>query len=66
MDDPRDGLIRPWTLADPEHVDEYRVSAGLKPLGPIPPPGPDLPKEICEEKEAIRKWWVDWLVLRGW
>jgi hypothetical protein len=66
IDDPRDGLARPWTLADPAHVDEYRVSVGLKPLWPIPPPGPDLPKEIREENEATQKWWVDWLAARGW
>jgi hypothetical protein len=66
MDDPRDGLARPWTLADPEHVDELRASAGLKPLHAIPPPGPELAREVQEEHAAQQKWWLDWLASRGW
>lgn len=66
IDDPCDGLTRPWTLADPEHVNELRGSVGLKPLSPIRPPGPDLSKKEREEKEATQKWWLDWLVSRGW
>jgi hypothetical protein len=66
IDDPRDGIPRPWALADPERVNELRASVGLGPLWPIPPPGPDLPKERREENEANRKWWEDWLATRGW
>jgi hypothetical protein len=66
IDDPRDGLTRPWTLADPEHVNALRESLGLKPLCPIPPPGPDLPKEEHEEHAATQRWWLDWFVSRGW
>lgn len=66
VDDPRDGLGRPWTLADPEHVDELRASVGLKALLPIAPPGPDLPLEQRQKNESIRKWWLEWLKSRGW
>ena len=66
IDEPRDGLARPWMLADPEHVDQLRASVGLEPLWPIPPPGPDLPKDLRAENEANRKWWLDWLASRGW
>ena len=66
IDDPRDGVDRPWTLADPEHVNESRASVGLSPLRPIPPPGPDLPLEQQRENEAMRKWWLEWLKSRGW
>jgi hypothetical protein len=38
VDDPRDGRARPWTLADPERVDDLRASVGLKPLRPVPGP----------------------------
>ncbi len=43
LDDPRDGRIRPWKLADLERVNEFRASVGLPDLRPIPEPGPDLP-----------------------
>jgi hypothetical protein len=66
IDDVRDGIRRPWTLADPERVNKLRASVGLKPLWPIAPPGPDLPKEQREENEVIRKWWLDWLASCGW
>jgi hypothetical protein len=46
VDDPRDGIARPWTLADPDCSNELRASMALKPLGPISPSGPDLPKEV--------------------
>ena len=66
MDDPRDGCVRPWTLAEPERVDELRASVGLKPLHTIREAGPDLP---AEEQQAIlenRRWWEEWLASRGW
>lgn len=66
VDDARDGLDRPWTLADPEHVNELRASVGLGPLRPIPPPGPALPLEQQQRSESIRKWWLHWLKSRGW
>jgi hypothetical protein len=66
IDDARDGIARPWTLADPEHVNELRASVGLKPLPSVAPPGPDLPKEQREENEATQKWWQDWLSSCGW
>jgi hypothetical protein len=66
VDDTRDGLDRPWTLADPEHVNELRASVGLPALRPIPPPGPDLPLERQRQNEAMRKWWLDWVKSRGW
>ncbi|PYT87644.1 MAG: hypothetical protein DMG36_25130 [Acidobacteria bacterium] len=66
MDDPRDGRIRPWTLADPERVDELRAQVGLEPLHPIPEPGPDLPQENREEIQQNYRWWEQWLVSKGW
>lgn len=66
VDDPRDGLSRPWALADPEHIGERRASVGLGPLPPVPPPGPDLPSAQQERNETLRKWWLAWLRSRGW
>lgn len=66
VDDAHDGLDRPWTLADPEHVNELRASVGLGPLRPIPPPGPALPLEQQQRRESQRKWWLHWLKSRGW
>jgi hypothetical protein len=66
IDDPRDGLWRPWTLVDPEHVNELRAAVGLAPLPPIPPPGPDLPLAQQQANEANRQWWLRWLTERGW
>src|SRR5437763_7653482 len=45
MEDPRDGLTRPWKLAVPDQVNQLRASVGLDPLRPVPPAGPDLPPE---------------------
>jgi len=66
LDDPRDGLSRPWTIADPDHVNELRASVGLTTLPAIPSPGPDLPPEIHRQNESLRKWWLGWLASRGW
>jgi hypothetical protein len=66
IDDPRDGLPRPWTIADPDRVNGLRASVGLKPLPAIPPPGRDLPPEIRHQHESNQKWWLDWLASRGW
>lgn len=66
MDDPRDGRGRPWTLADPEHVNELRASVGLSPLHAIPGPGPDLPAETRSQLEENYRWWQEWLASKGW
>ena len=66
LDDPRDGLSRPWTLAYPDRVNELRASVGLQALAPIPPPGPGLLPEVRRQLEADQRWWIDWLVSRGW
>jgi hypothetical protein len=66
LDDPRDGRIRPWTLADPERVNELRAGVGLPELHPIPEPGPDLP---ADQQKAIReneRWWQEWRMSKGW
>jgi hypothetical protein len=66
IDDPRDGLARPWTLAYPDRVNELRAEVGLKPLAPIPPPGPEVSVEVRQKIESDQQWWLDWLVSRGW
>lgn len=66
MDDPEDGRIRPWTLADPERVDELRAQVGLEPLRPIPERGPDLPRAKREELVQTYRWWEQWLESKGW
>jgi hypothetical protein len=66
MDDPRDGRIRPWRLADPARVDELRAGVGLPGLHPIPEPGPDLPADKQEEIRRNGRWWQEWLASKGW
>ena len=66
MDDPRDGRIRPWKLAEPEHVDSLRISVGLDPLRPIPEPGPELSQEEQRRIRENQRWWEDWLASKGW
>lgn len=66
LDDPLDGLTRPWKLADPERVNEFRAEAGLEPMHRVPERGPELP---LEQQQAIRenqRWWEDWLASKGW
>lgn len=66
LDDPVDGRVRPWTLADPEQVNTLRAEMGMQPMFPIPVPGPELPPH---EQQAIRdtqRWWEDWLAGKGW
>jgi hypothetical protein len=65
-DSPEDGRIRPWKLADPEHVNQLRASVELPPLRPIPEPGPPLPPEKRREIEETRAWWERWLAAKGW
>ena len=66
IDDPRDGRIRPWKLADPDRVNDLRASVGLGSLPPIPEPGPELPEEQRRTIEENARWWQDWLASRGW
>ncbi len=66
MDDPRDGRIRPWSLAEPDRVNELRAGVGLGPLHPIPESGPDLPLEEQRKIVDNRQWWEQWLRSRGW
>jgi len=66
MDDPRDGRVRPWTLADPTNVNELRRQVGLTPLREVPAPGPDLPPDARREQERIQTWWREWLDSKGW
>lgn len=66
MDSPEDGRIRPWRLADPEHVNELRASVGLGPLQPIPEPGPPLGDDKRRELEEAQAWWEQWLASKGW
>ncbi|HUC52940.1 MAG TPA: DUF6624 domain-containing protein [Candidatus Cybelea sp.] len=64
--DPRDGRDRPWTLADPAHVNELRASVGLGPLQLIPARGPALPAGRRAALEENYRWWQDWLSSKGW
>ncbi|HEY3628773.1 MAG TPA: DUF6624 domain-containing protein [Terracidiphilus sp.] len=66
MDSLEDGLARPYTLADPEHVNELRASVGLPALHPIPAPGPPLPADKRRELEESRDWWEKWFASKGW
>ena len=66
VDDPHDGRIRPWTLADPEGVNDLRAAVGLSGLHPIPEPGPDLPADRQEEARENIHWWKTWLLSKGW
>lgn len=66
MDDPRDGLIRPWTLAEPENVNQLRASVGLDPLRAIPEQGPDLSSEEQQKIKDNYRWWEEWAISKGW
>ncbi len=66
IDDPGDGRIRPWRLADPGVVNELRSSVGLPNLHPIPEPGPELPAARQEELRENIRWWRTWLTSKGW
>ena len=65
LDDPQDGRIRPWKLADKDRVDEWRAEASLEPLH-IPDPGPELPPEQQAAIRENQRWWEDWLTGKGW
>jgi hypothetical protein len=66
MDDPIDGRVRPWNLAEPEGVNEMRKGVGLGPLPAIPEPGPELPPDEQQKIAANRRWWEQWLTDKGW
>ncbi len=66
LDDPRDGRIRPWKLADSDRVNELRARVGLPELSPIPEPGPDLPADDQKRIREHDRWWQEWLVSKGW
>lgn len=66
VDDPRDGLIRPWKLAEPANVNQLRASVGLDPLRPIPEAGPDLPANDQQKIRENYRWWQEWLISKGW
>jgi len=66
LDDPRDGRVRPWKIADPDRVNQLRSEVGLAPLGPIPEAGPKLPLEDQRKIVENHHRWVNWLTSRGW
>jgi hypothetical protein len=66
MDDPRDGRIRSWSLAEPDRVNELRAGVGLGPLQPIPELGPELPLEEQRKITDNQRWWEHWLTNKGW
>ncbi|PYQ39288.1 MAG: hypothetical protein DMG99_16605 [Acidobacteria bacterium] len=66
MDDPHDGLIRPWKLAEPENVNCLRATVGLDPLRAIPKPGPELSNEEQRKLRESQRWWEEWLASKGW
>jgi hypothetical protein len=66
LDDPTDGRIRPWALADPQRVHEFRAEVGLEPLCAIPAPGPALSTEDRKRIEEQQRWWQEWLASKGW
>jgi len=66
MDDPLDGRIRPWKLAEPDRVNELRAGVGLGPLRPIPERGPELSPEEQRKIADSQQWWEQWLSQKGW
>jgi hypothetical protein len=66
MDDPQDGQVRPWSIAEPDRVDELRAAVGLGPLRPVPEPGPELPVEDQRKIIDNQQWWERWLTDKGW
>ena len=66
IDDPVDGRLRPWSLAEPHRVNELRATVGLGPLPPIPEPGPELPLEEQRKIVENQQGWEYWLTNKGW
>ena len=66
MQDPVDGRVRPLSLADVDHVNEWRREVGLGPMEPIPERWPALTSEQREGIERNNRWWEEWYIRRGW
>jgi hypothetical protein len=66
VDDPVDGRLRPWNLADQEHVNQLREEVGLPPLHTIPERGPELPLDQQRAIEKNQRSWEEWLAGKGW
>jgi hypothetical protein len=66
IDDPLDGRIRPWNLAEPDRVNKLRTTVSLGPLRVIPERGPELPLEEHQKIVENQQWWEDWLRNTGW
>ena len=66
IDDPLDGRIRPWKIAEPDRVNQLRSEVGLGPLHAIPEPGPELPLEERRKIADNQRWWEHWLADKGW
>ena len=66
IDDPRDGRIRPWSIAEPDRVNELRAAVGLGALPTVPELGPELTFEERRKIVDNRRWWERWLTKRGW
>ncbi len=60
-----DGELEPWTLEDPEHVDEWRAEVGLGPLAQKVAQfkgSPGAPEDL----KAYRRQFEDWRRSVGW
>jgi hypothetical protein len=66
LDDPFDGRVRPWKLVDPDRVNEFREQVGLRPLRPVPEPGPKLSPDERQSILDNQRWWNEWMVSKGW
>lgn len=66
MDDPTDGQVRPWPLADAARVNQLRASVGLGPMLPIPAPGLPLSEVQRQLLLQSQRWWQEWLTNKGW
>jgi hypothetical protein len=66
VDDPVDGRTRPWTLAEPDRVNQFRAEVGLGPLAAVPEPGPTLPPQDQRKLKENQEWWEHWLLDKGW
>ena len=62
MDDPFDGRVRPWSLADAERINDLRAEVGIGPLQPVPERGPELSAEQQQAIQTNQRWWEDWFV----
>src|SRR5215470_1701603 len=65
IDDPRDGIARPWTLAYPDRGNEWREEGGIMPLARVRLPGAAVDVKARKKNETNRKWWVVWVAAGG-